>query len=96
MSVYDEMLWRKAYDPRVSSELKAVDETYVDLLEKGLKFQPEIAAFHFLGITLTYKDLDRLSMRFASYIRKQGCNPGDVVGINLPKIPLPRCSRERP
>ncbi|MCX6001738.1 MAG: AMP-binding protein [Chloroflexi bacterium] len=87
MTVYDEKPWGKFYESRLSVELKAVEETYVDLLEKGLKFQPETAAFHFLGITFTYKELDRLSMRFASYLRKQGCNPGDVVGINLPNLP---------
>ncbi len=87
MTVYDEKPWVKWYESRLGAELKEVDETYVDLLERGLKFRPEIAAFHFLGITFTYKKLDRLSMRFASYIRQQGCNPGDVVGINLPNIP---------
>ncbi len=87
MSVYDEKPWYKWYDPGLDPEMKAVDETYVDMLEKGLKFRPEIAAFHFLGITFTYEKLDRLSMKFASYLRKQGCNPGDVVGINLPNIP---------
>jgi acyl-CoA synthetase (AMP-forming)/AMP-acid ligase II len=87
MTVYDERPWGRFYESRLSAELKAVDETYVDWLEKGLKFRPEVAAFHFLGITFTYKELDRLSMQFASYIRKQGCNPGDVVGINLPNVP---------
>jgi long-chain acyl-CoA synthetase len=87
MTVYDEKPWLKFYESRLSPETKALDETYVDWLEKGLKFRPEIAAFHFLGITFTYEKLDRLSMRFASYIRKQGCNPGDVVGINLPNVP---------
>jgi len=87
MTVYDEKPWGKWYDPQLSVEMKAVEETYVDLLEKGLKFRPEVVAFHFLGVTFTYKELDRLSMRFASYIRKQGCNPGDVVGINLPNLP---------
>ncbi|MFA5078777.1 MAG: AMP-binding protein [Dehalococcoidia bacterium] len=87
MSVYDEKPWYKWYDPGLDPEMKAVDETYVDMLEKGLKFRPEIAAFHFLGITFTYEKLDRLAMKFASYLRKQGCNPGDVVGINLPNIP---------
>jgi len=87
MTVYDEKPWGKFYESRLSAEMKAVEETYVDLLEKGLKFQPETVAFHFLGVAFTYKELDRLSMRFASYIRKQGCNPGDVVGINLPNLP---------
>jgi len=87
MTVYDERPWGKFYESRLSAEMKAVDETYVDLLEKGLKFRPETVAFHFLGVAFTYIELDRLSMRFASYIRKQGCNPGDVVGINLPNLP---------
>ncbi|MBN1690176.1 MAG: AMP-binding protein [Dehalococcoidia bacterium] len=87
MTVYDERPWVKWYDAGLSADIKAVEETYVDLLERGLKFRPELAAFHFLGITMTYKELDRLSMRFASYLRKQGCNPGDVVGIDLPNIP---------
>jgi acyl-CoA synthetase (AMP-forming)/AMP-acid ligase II len=87
MTVYDEKPWGKWYDPGLSAEIKAVEETYVDLLERGLKYRPETAAFHFLGITMTYKELDRLSMRFASYLRKQGCTPGNVVGIDLPNIP---------
>jgi long-chain acyl-CoA synthetase len=87
MTVYDEKPWLKFYESRLSPECKSLADTYVDMLEKGLKFQPETAAFHFLGVTFTYKRLDKLSMRFASYIRKQGCNPGDVVGINLPNVP---------
>lgn len=87
MTVYDAKRWGRSYESRLSLELNAVDKTYVDLLEEGLKFQPEVVAFHFLGMAFTYKELDRLSMRFASYIRKIGCKPGDVVGINLPNLP---------
>jgi len=87
MAVYDEKTWVRWYDPGLTPQIKAVDETYVDMLERGLKYRPNIAAFHFLGITFTYNKLDRLSMRFAAYLRKQGCKPGDVVGINLPNIP---------
>ena len=87
MTVYDEKPWLKFYESRLSPDCKSLAETYIDMLEKGLKFRPEIAAFYFLGITFTYKKLDQLSMRFASYIRQQGCNPGDVVGINLPNVP---------
>jgi long-chain acyl-CoA synthetase len=87
MTVYDEKPWGKSYESRLSAEMKAVEETYVDLLERGLKFRPDVVAFYFLGIKFNYQKLDRLSMRFASYLRKQGCNPGDVVGINLPNLP---------
>jgi long-chain acyl-CoA synthetase len=87
MTVYDEKPWGKSYESRLSAEMNAVEETYVDLLERGLKFRPDVVAFYFLGIKFNYQKLDRLSMRFASYLRKQGCNPGDVVGINLPNLP---------
>jgi acyl-CoA synthetase (AMP-forming)/AMP-acid ligase II len=87
MTVYDEKPWGKFYESRLSAEMKAVEETYVDLLERGLKFRPDVVAFYFLGIKFTYQKLDGLSMRFASYLRKQGCNAGDVVGINLPNLP---------
>ncbi len=87
MTVYDEKPWGKFYESRLSAEMKAVEETYVDLLERGLKFRPDVVAFYFLGIKFTYQKLDGLSMRFASYLRQQGCNAGDVVGINLPNLP---------
>ena len=87
MTEYNEKPWIKSYESRLSAEMKAVEETYIDLLERGLKFRPDVVAFYFLGINFTYQKLDRLSMRFASYLRKQGCNPGDVVGINLPNLP---------
>ena len=87
MSIYDERPWLKSYDPLVRHELKPSEETYVDLLMKGLNFRPESSAFHFLGRTFTFRELDRLSLAFASFLRSQGCSPGDVVGINLPNTP---------
>ena len=40
MTVYDEKPWGKWYDPQLGAEIKAVDETYLDIMERGLKFRP--------------------------------------------------------
>ncbi len=87
MSVYDEKPWLHSYDPGIAPELNIPNETYVDLMERAMKSHPDIAAFHFLGSTFSFKEFDRYSMRFAAYLRERGCGPGDVVGINLPNTP---------
>lgn len=87
MSVYDERPWLRSYDPGITPELNVPNETYVDLLERAMKSCPDIAAFHFLGTTFSFREFDRYSMRFAAYLREQGCGPGDVVGIDLPNTP---------
>jgi long-chain acyl-CoA synthetase len=44
-------------------------------------------AFDYLGITLTYRDLDEASNQFANMLIENGFKKGDVVGINLPNTP---------
>lgn len=87
MSAYDAKPWLKSYDPWVVPEMTIPDESYVDLLEKAIAHDPDRAVLHFLGTTLTYRDLDRFSGRVAGYLAARGCGRGDVVGINLPNTP---------
>ena len=87
MTIYDTKPWLQSYDPWVEPEIKIPDETYVDLLERAICHDPDRAAFHFLGSTYYYRDLDRLSGSFAGYLADRGCVPGDVVGVNLPNTP---------
>ncbi len=87
MSVYESKPWLKWYDEGVKPEIEIPDKTYLDFLEEGLSDNPGRPAFHFLGTTYTFKDLDNLSSRFAAYLSKNGFGTDDVVGINLPNIP---------
>jgi len=87
VSAYDAKPWLKSYDPWVVPEMTIPDESYVDLLEKAIAHDPDRAVLHFLGTTLTYRDLDRFSGRVAGYLAARGCGRGDVVGINLPNTP---------
>ncbi len=43
-------------------------------------------AFHNLGVTLTYRDIDRLSRDFASYLQNLGLHKGDRVALMMPNL----------
>ena len=84
---YDDRPWLKSYDAWVEPEFPVPDVTFVELLEQSFNDFAGRPAFHFLGVTLTFADLDRYTQRFARFLADIGCGPGDVVGINLPNIP---------
>jgi acyl-CoA synthetase (AMP-forming)/AMP-acid ligase II len=87
MSIYDEKPWLKFYDDGVHPDVVVPDASYPDLfMETAQKF-PNRPAIHFMGVTLSYGRLNDLSARFAAYLERCGCGPGDTVGINLPNIP---------
>jgi acyl-CoA synthetase (AMP-forming)/AMP-acid ligase II len=84
---YDSRPWLKFYDPWVEPDFMAPDVTYVDLLESSFSDFADRAAMHYLGATITFKQLDDYSRRFATFLHEIGCEPGDVVGINMPNVP---------
>ena len=68
-------------------KLDIPDVTIAQFLEEGFKAFPDRAAYHFMGLTHTFKELDELSARFARFLLDKGCQPGDVVGFHLPNVP---------
>jgi long-chain acyl-CoA synthetase len=84
---YDDKPWLKVYNKWVVPEFPIPDVSFVDLMEEIFRDLPDRPAYHYLGITRTYRDLDLDSARFAAFLSGIGCKPGDVVGINLPNIP---------
>jgi long-chain acyl-CoA synthetase len=58
-----------------------------DLCEHSFAAFPDNAAYTCMGKTLTYSDLDRLSMQFACYLQKKlGLTRGERVAIMLPNV----------
>ncbi len=84
---YDERPWLKSYDEWVEPDLVIPDSTYTSFLEESLSDFSSSAAYHYLGVTRTFAELDADSRRFATFLSEIGCNPGDVVAINMPNIP---------
>jgi len=87
VSIYDEKPWLKFYDKGIEPEVVIPDASYIDLFMETAEKFPDKPAIYFMGVTLPYRRLNDLSARFAAYLERCGCVPGDTVGINLPNIP---------
>lgn len=79
--------WVSSYDPWVEPDLSVPLVTYPDLLEEVFRDFGDRAAFHFMGTTWTFRQLDEGTRRFAGFLRSIGCEPGSVVGVNMPNMP---------
>jgi long-chain acyl-CoA synthetase len=83
-----EQIWRKSWDPGLTDIDPAKWETtYVDVIRDAFTNFPQKAALAFMGVEITFAELDRYTNRFADMLLKSGLKKGDVVGINLPNIP---------
>ena len=85
---YKDKIWTKSWDSYVKDlDPKEFDMTYPQAIRRTMEEFPDKMAFDYLGITLTYKDLDEASNQFANMLIENGFKTGDVVGINLPNMP---------
>lgn len=81
-------VWLNSYPPGVPEHIELDPrETLVDLIDTAATAWGERPAFHNLGHTLTYADVDTLSMRFAAYLQQDlGLQTGDRVAIMMPNL----------
>src|SRR3989339_1987260 len=84
----EERFWTKSYDPGLT-DIDPVHgkKSYVDAVAPIFKKSPAKPALAFMGVEVTFAELDRYANRFAHMLLAQGLKKGDVVGINLPNIP---------
>jgi acyl-CoA synthetase (AMP-forming)/AMP-acid ligase II len=87
MTTYDDKPWLRFYEQGLPPEIEIPDKTYADLLEEAMNANPDGPALHFMGVTISFRELEQLSARFGAFLLANGCGPGDVVGINLPNLP---------
>ncbi|UTA49250.1 AMP-binding protein [Simiduia sp. 21SJ11W-1] len=63
------------------------NSTVVEVLNKACETFAANPAFTCLGRTLTYAELDHLSLQFACYLQQHtGLKPGDRIAVQLPNI----------
>lgn len=80
--------WLSAYPPGIPATLDLdPGESVLDVLDRALARYGDRPAFSNLGQTLTYRELDVLHRRFATWLQSlPGVAPGDRVAIMLPNL----------
>ena len=92
-----EKLWLKSYPDGMPENVPQPPHRSIrDLFEHSFAEYPENAAYTNMGTTLTYADLNRLSMQLACYLQDDlGLTRGERVAIMMPNIlqyPVAMCA----
>ncbi len=82
-----EKIWLKSYPPGVPAEIDYGDYKSVgDLFEKCVKQYAERPAFHCMGKTISFAELDRLSAAFGAWLQSKGLPKGARVALMMPNV----------
>src|SRR5512145_3370415 len=80
-------IWLGAYPRGAVAEIDA--DAYPSLtaiFEASCQRFADRPAYHNLGVTLTYADLERLTRRFAAYLCGLGLGKGDRIALMMPNL----------
>lgn len=85
-----EKIWLKNYQSGVPESIEKELAHYASiphLLDESFKKYADLPAFHCMGKTFNYQEIDLLSLKFASYLQNDlGLNKGARVAIMMPNI----------
>ena len=84
---YDDRPWTRSYNDSVPSEIEIPDKTYLDYLKESFARNADRPALHFMGRTVSFKELDDLSARFSRFLADNSYGPGTPVAVATPNIP---------
>jgi len=81
-------IWLKSYADDIPEDIPAPPfKSLREMIEFSFREFPDRPAYTNMGTTLTYRDLDHLSMQFACYLQKSlGLVRGERVAIMLPNV----------
>ncbi len=80
--------WYKSYPTGVQQEIDPNQySSIVEILENSMEEYRDLVAFENMGKTLTYGQVDELSLNFASYLQNNlGLKKGDRIALQMPNL----------
>ena len=81
-----EKVWLKRYPPGVPHEVRSDFQSVRDLFETSVKKFADRPAYHCMGKTMTFAELDRMSRAFAGWLQANGFGKGVRVAIMMPNV----------
>jgi len=83
-----EKIWLKSYPPGMPTEISAWKEykSVGALFEESCRKSAAKPAFHCMGKTITFGELDKLSRDFAAWLQAKGLKKGDRVALMMPNV----------
>ena len=83
-----EKIWLKEYPQGIPAEVNVREfDSLKEILEKSCARFSALPAYGNMGVSISYKELDRLSRDFGAYLQKSlGLKKGDRVAIMLPNL----------
>ena len=82
-----ERIWLRSYPSGVPAEIEPDYANLVEAIEEAARRFAERPAYVCMGRSLTYAELDRLSLHFAAFLRMDlGLEPGARVALMLPNV----------
>ena len=80
--------WIKSYPPGVPADIDlSAYESIPDILETSCNRFADLPAFHCMGAGITYRELDRLSLDFGSWLQNvAGLGKGARVALMMPNL----------
>ncbi len=82
-----EKIWLNEYPAGVPAEVDLNEFSSIkDILEKSCRRFADLPAYSNMGVTLRYRDIDRLSRDFGAYLQGLGLGKGERVAIMMPNV----------
>src|SRR5215475_3350645 len=82
-----ERIWLKQYPPGVPADIEPTQyASLVDLLEESFAKFADRKAFICMDKSISYRDLDEMSMALAAYLQSKGMPKGSRVALMMPNV----------
>jgi long-chain acyl-CoA synthetase len=83
-----EKTWLKQYPAGVPANIDVAQyRSLVELVQESFTRYRELAAYKFMGRSISFGQIDDLSRAFAAWLQASGLERGDRVAVMLPNVP---------